>query len=127
MGTGSGGLALRGGHALSQNLSNLKQKFHLSKSGFFGTPGKGRGRTRNISSSNPARTAQEFANLAAAQAARITTIAGKGLIYTMRDGSVITHRYYSSSKDRTPVVELNVHKLPDVKSQKIHFTKKGGK
>lgn len=47
------------------------------------------------------------------------------MVYRMRDGSVITHRYVSSSKDKSPVVELKVKNVSGVKSQKIHFVKKG--
>ena len=81
-------------------------------------------RRSNIFSNNPARTAVEFANTAGYNPASITTITGKGIVRTMRDGSVITHRF-TSSKDGSPVVELKVHNVSGVKSQKIHFVKKG--
>lgn len=50
---------------------------------------------------------------------------GKGMMYRMRDGSVVSHRYVSSSKDGSPVVELKVKNASGIKSQKIHFVRKG--
>ena len=48
-----------------------------------------------------------------------------GQVMTMSDGTVITYRMRSSSRDHTPVVELQVHNMPSVKSQKIHFIPRG--
>lgn len=50
---------------------------------------------------------------------------GKGHIMTMKDGTIIKYRMYSSSKDRSPVVELEISGLKRVKSQKIHFVQRG--
>jgi hypothetical protein len=126
MGTGSGGTtALRGGHTLGDNISELKSKFPTNSKGEFGKRGKGRKHTRNIESDNPARTAAEFAGIASRSPVSSVPIEGKGMVYRMRDGSVITHRYVSSSKDKSPVVELKVKNVSGVKSQKIHFVKKG--
>ena len=54
-----------------------------------------------------------------------TSIEGKGMVYRMRDGSVVSHRHVSSSKDGSPVVELKVKNASGIKSQKIHFVRKG--
>lgn len=124
MGSGSGGLALAGGRRFSDNLSDLVARFPLNAKGYFGNTGKGRGHTRNIESDNPARTAAEFAQIASRSPVTIKAIADKGMVYTMRDGTVITHRYVSGSKDRSPAVELNVHNVSGVRSQKIHFVKR---
>lgn len=127
MGTGSGGEAittLRGGNKLDDNIINLTSKFPITSKGYFGRPGKGRKHTRNIESDNPARTAAEFAGIASRGLVSAVPIEGKGMIYRMRDGSVISHRYISSSKDGSPVVELQVKNTPRVKSQKIHFVRK---
>ena len=88
-------------------------------------PGKGRRHTRNIESINPARAAAKFAGIASKSPVSSIPIEGKGMVYRMRDGSVITHRYFSSSKDGSPVVELKVKNASGIKSQKIHFVKKG--
>lgn len=126
MGTGSGGtVAIRGGRTLGDNISELKSRFPITSKGYFGKPGKGRGHTRNIESDNPARTAAEFAGIASRVPVSSIPIEGKGMVYRMRDGSIITHRFVSSSRDKSPVVELKVQNVPGIRSQKIHFVKKG--
>jgi len=126
VGCGSGGAwALKSGNRFADNISNLKEEFALNKNGYFGSRGMGRAHTRNIESNNPARTAAKFAGLASKNPVSVATIAGKGVVYRMRDRSIITHRYFSSSTDGSPVVELKLHNVSGVKSQKIHFAKKG--
>lgn len=129
MGTGSGGAvaisALKGGSRFEDNLDNLESAFPLTPGGYFGKPGQGRRHTRNIESENPARAAAEFTSLASKNPVSAVPIEGKGMIYRMRDGSIVSHRYVSSSKDGSPTVELKVKGTSGVKSQKIHFVKKG--
>lgn len=129
MGTGGGGgaaiTALRGGNRLDDNIADLVDRFPATSKGYFGQPGQGRKHTRNIESDNPARTAAEFAGLASKGSVSSIPIEGKGMVYRMRDGSVISHRYVSSSKDGSPVVELKVKNASGIKSQKIHFVRKG--
>ncbi len=128
MGTGSGDItALRGGNKLVDNIADLTSRFPVTSKGYFGRPGQGRKHTRNIESDNPARTAAEFAGIASRGQVSAIPIEGKGMTYRMRDGSVVTHRYVSSSKDGSPAVELKVKNLSGIKSQKIHFVKKKGK
>ena len=129
MGTGSGSkapiTALQGGHRFEDNIVDLKTKFPATSKGYFGSPGQGRRHTRNIESNNPAKTAAEFAGIASKCPVSAIAIEGKGMMYRMRDGSVVSHRYTSSSKDGSPVVELKVKNASGIKSQKIHFIKKG--
>ena len=126
MGTGSGGItALRGGNRLNDNIADLVSKFPATSKGYFGQPGQGRKHTRNIETDNPARTAAEFAGLASRGSVSAIPIEGKGMMYRMRDGSIVSHRYTSFSKDGSPVVELKVKNASGIKSQKIHFVKKG--
>lgn len=128
MGTGGGGgaiTALKSGNTLEDNIAELKEKFPITGSGYFGKKGQGRKYTRNIESDNPARKAAEFAAIAGRNPVSSIPIKGKGMTYRMRDGSIVTHRYVFSSKDGSPVVELMVKNVSGVKSQKIHFTKKG--
>ena len=126
MGTGSGGItALRGGNRLGDNIADLTARFPVTSKGYFGRPGQGRKHTRNIETDNPARTAAEFASLASRGPVSAIPIEGKGMMYRMRDGSIVSHRYTSSSKDGSPVVELKVKNASGIKSQKIHFVKKG--
>lgn len=125
MGTGSGGsAALRKGNGLDDNIADLVSKFPTTSKGYFGQPGQGRKHTRNIETDNPARTAAEFAGIASRNHVSATPIEGKGMVYRMRDGSIVSHRYVSSSKDKSPVVELKVRNASGIKSQKIHFAKK---
>lgn len=126
MGTGSGGIiALRGGSRFDDNITSLRSKFPINSQGYFGKPGQGRKRTRNIEAYNPARTAAEFANLASRNSVSAIAIHGKGMVYRLRDGSIVAYRLISSSKDKSPVVELKLKNVCSIKSQKIHFVKKG--
>ncbi len=126
MGLGSGGTyALRAGRSFKEDIDELTKRFHLNSSGYFGTSGKGRSHTRIIECSSPIKDAFDFANLAGYSPSSTKTITGKGIIRTMRDGTVISYRFYSKSKDHSPVVELNISNFDAVKSQKIHFVKKG--
>ena len=47
------------------------------------------------------------------------------MVYRMRDGSVVSHRYVSSSEDASSAVELKVKQASGIRSQKMHFVKKG--
>ena len=131
MGTGSGGAAaftaIRGGRRFEDNIPGLCSVFPITKGGYFGEHGLGRGHTRNIVSKEPGRTASEFASLASRGFVSAVPIEGKGIVYRMRDGSVISHRLFSSSEDTSPVVELKVKNTSGVKSQKIHFVKGKGR
>lgn len=126
MGLASGGVgitALVGGNTLEENLSRLVEKFPVSESGYFGKRGHGKHYIRNIESNNPARTAAEFAQLASMYPSSVSVIKGKGMVYTLRDGGVVSYRYFSSS-DGTPVVELTTNGISGIKNQKIHFVLK---
>lgn len=111
------------GNTFAQNLTEAMSVVPLRKNGYFGDKSthKGARYVRTFESSNPSRTAYEFAAKASKNFASMTTIPGKGYIMKMRDGTLITYRYVSSSRDRSPAVELKVRDLKRVKSQKIHF------
>jgi hypothetical protein len=47
------------------------------------------------------------------------------MMHRMGDGSIVSHRLVSSSKGKSPVVELKVKNASGIKSQKIHFVRKG--
>lgn len=130
MGTGSGGPVaidtLRGGNRFEDNRATLEVAFPMTEKGYFGQPGKGRKSIRTIASNNPARTAAEFAGLASKNPVSSIPIEGKGMIYRMRDGCIIIYRRMSSSKDKSPVVELKIKGAHAPKSQKIHFIKREG-
>lgn len=80
---------------------------------------------RNITSSEPANTAQDFYDKAAHGGIERTMSSGKGHYTKMKDGSILSYREVSSS-DGTPAVEINIKKSINpggIKYQKIHFTK----
>ena len=72
---------------------------------------------------NSVKVAFEFQRVAGKNFVAFRSIPGKGHILTMKDGAIIKYRMYSSSKDRSPVVELEVSNLKNFKSQKVHFIK----
>ena len=129
----SASTSLSTGNTIRDNLAEAMAVVPLKKSGYFADASKhkGRKRVRVYACSNPARTASEFANKMTKNYVSLAPIEGKGYCCTMRDGSKITYRWISSSKDRSPVVELTIRNFKRVKSQKIHFVKndtsKGGK
>lgn len=119
-------LTIRTGNSLWENVDRLLAGYERTKEGYFGVKGKGaKGRVRNIECDNPGRTASEFAHAAAFNPVVSKSIAGKGFVWVMRDGGIVTYRWTSTS-DGTPVVELSCSGLPAVANQKIHFVPKKG-
>lgn len=127
MGTFKGGS--RSYRSIGQNVSSLKASYPF-KNGYFGIKGQGRSTTRNISSSDPVKTAKDFYDKAAYGGIekpiynkKTGTIIGQ--TSSLSDGSVISWRNVSSS-DGSPAVEINIKRSSDtsgVKQQKIHFIK----
>lgn len=118
--------ALALGNAFRENLQDVMALVPLSKEGYFGIPSKRKGSkgVRIVECSDPAKNAFEFQRFAGRNSVSIRTIPGKGHIMTMRDGTIIKYRMFSSSSDGSPVVELEISGLKRVKSQKIHFVKR---
>ena len=114
------------GNTFRENLLDLMQIVPLKKNGFFGEPStrKGTRGVRIVECSDPAMVAHEFQRLAGQNCSSFRTIPGKGHIMTMKDGTIIKYRMYSSSSDNSPVVELEISGLRRVKSQKIHFVQR---
>ena len=63
-------------HSISDNIGSLKSNYKYSK-GYFGDKGQGRDFTRNISSSNPVKTAKEFYDTASKGGIETTYAKGK--------------------------------------------------
>lgn len=118
---------LRAGRRFSENAETLTERYPIDSRGRFGENSKHRNKSgrivRVIQCDNPAREALDFVMLASKSPAMVRIIKGKGAIYTMRDGAVITYRRVSSSNG-TPVVELNILGSGPIVSQKIHFIQK---
>ena len=114
-------------HTLTDNLIALTKEFPLLPNGFFGESGQSKNnvRVRNITSTNAIATSQRFYTLACEQAVSIGDIRGhggehKGYLARMRDGTIISYRW-SSSSDGSPAVDINIQSVGSVKRQKIHF------
>lgn len=124
MGLIKGG-ALIAGRSFFSNVEDAAKVVPLNQYGNFGYKSKKKGsHARVFESDNPARTAYDFQSRAANGYVAMTKLKW-GQVMTMSDGTIITYRMRSSSKDHTPVVELQVHNMPSVKSQKIHFIPRG--
>lgn len=115
---------------LTDNLNALTKEFPLHPNGFFGEPGQSKNnvRVRNITSNDAETTSQRFYELACEQAVSIGDIRDKsgkhkGYVAEMRDGTIISYRWTSTS-DGSPAVDINIQSVGSVKRQKIHFVQK---
>ncbi len=115
-----------GNNTIADNLPDVTKRFSLSDAGYFDKQGRG---ARVIESNAPVSTAYELFNRLVKGYVKITPIPNndgtrKGVVATMRDGTIITLRKKSSS-DGSPAVDINIRSPGRVKTQKIHFVKKG--
>jgi len=111
-------------HSITENLSSLTSSYDYHN-GYFGEKGQGRNFVRNITSSDPIKTAQDFYDKAAHGGIEHLLENEKGQYTKMKDGTILSYREVSSS-DGTPAVEINIKKSTehgDIKYQKIHFVK----
>lgn len=113
---------LGSGRTFKENVSDAMTVVPLRKNGMFGDKNaKGSRYVRVYRCLNPVEKAYEFAAKASKGFVSMTTLQNKGWIRRMGDGTIITYRYYSSSRDHSSVVEVSVRNFKRVKSQKIHF------
>ncbi|MBR0278226.1 MAG: hypothetical protein IJQ50_07195 [Clostridia bacterium] len=122
MGTYKGGSTRY--RSISDNVAALKTSYSYSN-GYFGIKGQGGTHTRNITSSDPVKTAKSFYDTASYGGIESHMKNGKGYTTNMADGTVISYRKTSTS-DGTSVVEINIRKSAntgELKYQKIHFVK----
>ena len=115
-----------GDHTIADNLADVTKHFPLTKDGLFGKQGRN---ARNIESNAPISTAYEFFNRLVRGYAKIHPIfykdgSKKGCWVEMTDGARITFRKLSTS-DGSPAVDIRIESPGRVKTQKIHFVKKG--
>ncbi len=112
---------------VDNNINYAGQKYGLSASGYFGEKGKKGSASwiRQIYTKNPEAEASRFYDLLTDGGTEKTLSNGHGFITTMPDGSKITIRIKTSSKD-TPAVDLKLEGFHEgIKShQKIHFVHK---
>lgn len=110
--------------SIGQNVLITSAKY-MYENGRFGVNSPSTGnRTRNIASSDPVSTAKDFYNKIAFGGIEIVYNGGNIRVTYMSDGSIITMRPISSSRDGSPVVEINISGSTHpggLKQQKIHF------
>jgi len=115
-------------HSVSENIPTVKRDYPL-KNGYFGIPGQSRSNDiRNIVSDNPSETAKDFYDKIAhggiEKPLQKKDGSPNGWETTMSDGTIINWRPVSSSKDKSPAVDIFISKKAangEVKTQKIHF------
>jgi hypothetical protein len=111
--------------SIGQNILSVSKRFPLTN-GRFGESSPSTGnKTRNIVSSNPLKTSQQFYDKLSYGGKEIIRNNGALHITKMSDGTIISRREKSSS-DGTPVVEINISyssHTSGIKEQKIHFIK----
>ena len=111
-----------------RNISRLAERYPLSKSGYFGTKGSGKGtatRVREIYSDDPIAEAVEFFRVLTEGGSLKNSSNDKITLVTMPDKSIVSLRI--DSKSGPPAVGINnIGGNPKLKpDQKIHFVKKG--
>jgi len=107
--------------SIAENSNAMKQKYPLTKSGYFGEKGKN---CRIIASSSPKETSIDFYKKLGTGGITKPLSNGKGTITTLGDGTRIVHRIITSTKD-SPAVEISISGSPEIKNQKIHFILEG--
>ncbi len=114
---------------MDNNVHYAAQEYGLSPSGYFGEKGKKGSASwiRKIETKNPEAEAGRFYDLLTDGGREKPLANGHGFITTMPDGSKITIRIKTSTKD-SPAVDLNLEGIHNgVKThQKIHFVRSGG-
>ena len=109
--------------SIGQNVLIVASKYKYVN-GRFGDSSPSTGnQTRNIQSSDPVHTAQDFYNKLTYGGIEATYDNGNRKITQMADGTIITWRKTSHS-DGTSVVEINISgssHTGGIKKQKIHF------
>ena len=144
MGSGSSGYSIGrggtsgsadGGHkgganrhrSIGDNLGTLKSKFDYH-SGYFGDRGDSHG-VRHLFSDDPVAQARDFYDTVGFGGIETPMRNGKGFTCRMRDGTVVSFREVSGSKDGSPAVDINIRRSTGssgVKRQKIHFMREEG-
>lgn len=113
---------------VDNNIHYASQEYGLSPSGYFGEKGKKGSANwiRQIYTKNPEAEAIRFYDLLSDGGYEKPLSNGHGFITTMPDGSKITIRIKTSSKD-SPAVDLKLEGFHNgVKThQKIHFVRMG--
>ena len=120
-------------HSISSNLKSIGNNYGLSNSGYVAQKSYGNNSSnrRTFFSNDPVGSAKKlFRTLGRGGIQKIIKSKDgsvKGWIRIMKGGDVITYRPRQSS-DSSPVIDINIiSRYCGIKSQKIHFYKKGDK
>lgn len=112
-------------HSISDNIPSMKESYAYNN-GYFGKIGKSRVTDiRQIDCSDPIRESKKFYDKLANGGIEEILPNGKGVITSMKDGTVITYRVITSTEG-SPAVDINIKRSSDtggIKKQKIHFEK----
>ncbi len=108
--------------SIEDNAELVKHKYGLTRDGFFGK--KTKTRARIFETPNPIEDSIEFYEKIGTGGVREDLPNGKGTKTTLGDGTVITHRITTSTKD-SPAVDINIVSPSKIKKQKIHFVLEG--
>lgn len=113
----------------SENYDNIEKNYNV-ENGYIGNKGKSsKSRNREIEADDPIKASQELYDTLSYGGIETKLPKNKGDKTTMKDGTVIVRREITSTPN-SPAVEINITKSTEkgkLKSQKIHFTKKGNK
>jgi hypothetical protein len=109
------------------NIDNIIKDYPLNNCGYFGEKGKaGNCQIRQIYCNDPIKEAQKFYNIVAFGGIETNLQNNMGVRTKLKDGTVITYREITSTKD-SPAVEININKSNNhgnIKPQKIHFERR---
>lgn len=112
-------------HSISDNVPSMKESYTYNN-GYFGKIGKSRVvDIRQIDCSDPIRESKKFYDKLANGGIEEILPNGKGVMTSMKDGTVITYRVITSTEG-SPAVDINIKRSSDtggIKKQKIHFEK----
>ena len=112
-------------HSISDNIPSMKESYTYNN-GYFGKIGKSRvADIRQIDCSDPIRESKKFYDKLANGGIEEILPNGKGVMTSMKDGTVITYRVITSTEG-SPAVDINIKRSSDtrgIKKQKIHFEK----
>lgn len=104
--------------SVESNAELVKKKYGLTEDGFFGK--KTKTRARIFESPNPIEDSIEFYDKLGTGGVKEPLPNGRGTKTTLGDGTVITHRVITSTKD-SPAVDIKIVPPSKIKKQKLHF------
>ena len=120
-----GGTSAIAHDAIKASIDRLEKRFPISRSGYFGIPGRGK-KVRIIASADPEATAEDFWRLLMGKHPVVRTANRKGWQVKFPDGSTAVYRRITSTSG-SPGVTLTIETqgMGVARYQRIHFTPNG--